>query len=157
MGPVTGAVIVEANIHQEDQPAAIVCHCKYCKKTSGSGMIAQDSLAHLLDLIFLSCLVGACILILTLADVSFSEPIKSYEDKQIETGLSVHRHFCQNCGSPVFGLLKEVFPDEAFVRTTLFEHFNNAPPVPAVELSTKDRWVWNQQIPNAHQIETQMR
>ncbi|KAL6253065.1 hypothetical protein RBB50_000785 [Rhinocladiella similis] len=137
MGPVTGAVIVEANIHQEDQPAAIVCHCKYCKKTSGS--------------------VGACILILTLADVSFSEPIKSYEDKQIETGLSVHRHFCQNCGSPVFGLLKEVFPDEAFVRTTLFEHFNNAPPVPAVELSTKDRWVWNQQIPNAHQIETQMR
>ncbi|KAK6386955.1 uncharacterized protein PV06_07832 [Exophiala oligosperma] len=131
-----GVVTVEANIPQEEKPNAIVCHCKNCKKTSGS--------------------VGACILILPLADLSISGPIKSYEDKQTDTGRSVHRHFCENCGSPVFGLLKEVFPDKAFVRTTLFDEFETAPPTPALELYTKDRWVWNQPIPNAHQVETQM-
>ncbi|EXJ59547.1 uncharacterized protein A1O5_12172 [Cladophialophora psammophila CBS 110553] len=91
-----------------------------------------------------------------LEKVTFAGPIKHYADKNTDSGRTVDRHFCDICGSPIYGLAKEGLPGQALVRIALFNDFKTSPPKPGAELYTKDRWVWDEPIQDAQQVPTTM-
>ncbi|KAI1609500.1 Mss4-like protein [Exophiala viscosa] len=126
-----GSVTVEVNVPPNNEHKGFVCHCRNCQKSSGAG--------------------GAYLLMLPLSDITFNGPIKHYLDTNTNSGRAVHRHFCETCGSPLYGLLKEMMPGTALVRTTLFDEFKESPPIPNMELYVKDRWSWDQTLPGAQQ------
>ncbi|OAP56224.1 hypothetical protein AYL99_09403 [Fonsecaea erecta] len=131
-----GAVTVEADIVHDGKLNGITCHCRNCKKSSGAG--------------------GCFIMPVPLEKVTFAGPIMHYADKDTDSGRTVDRHFCAVCGSPIYGLAKEAIPGVALVRITLFDEFATSPPKPAVELYTRDRWVWDEPIPGAQQVPVSM-
>lgn len=62
---------------------SVVCHCINCKKSSGTHMVNAS--------IFLKNQI-------TLN----SGTVKAYEDAATDSGTPVYRHFCGDCGSPVY-------------------------------------------------------
>ncbi|KIW34863.1 uncharacterized protein PV07_01610 [Cladophialophora immunda] len=131
-----GAVTVEAEIANDGAPSGFVCHCRNCKKSSGAG--------------------GCFVMFVPLPNITFAGPIKHYADKNTASGRTVDRHFCEVCGSPIYGLAQEGLPGLALVRITLFDEFATSPPKPAAELYTRDRWVWDGPIEGAQQVAVAM-
>lgn len=73
----------------------VVCHCTHCRRQSGSAF---------------SMNIG----VPTAALQVDGEALRRYQDTG-DSGLPVYRHFCGECGSPIYSLI-EVMPDMAFVK-----------------------------------------
>lgn len=73
---------------------AVHCHCRDCQRASGSG--------------------SAAIFAANRNDVQLSGNTSSFESKG-DSGQAVVRHFCPNCGSPLFSHV-EVLSDLIFMR-----------------------------------------
>lgn len=67
-----------------DPAMSIVCHCKNCQRQAGSAFSTISGLPK--------------------DDLKFTQgEVKTYEDSSSESGEGpVFRHFCGNCGSPIY-------------------------------------------------------
>ncbi|KAJ5118052.1 hypothetical protein N7526_011075 [Penicillium atrosanguineum] len=91
------------NVTLPRQPAnSVLCHCDSCKRAGGAFsvnyFISED-------------------------DMTVKDPttaLKVYEDKKTASGNVIGRHFCSNCGSPIFTTSPK-FPGKAFLKATLFD------------------------------------
>ena len=73
---------------------AVHCHCRDCQRSSGSG--------------------SAAVFAANRSDVQLTGKTSSYQVVG-DSGKTVTRHFCPNCGSPLFSDV-EMLPDLIFMR-----------------------------------------
>ena len=83
--PITGGCLCGAVRYEITAPVTALraCHCLNCQKHTGSGgsvnaVVPKDSFR-----------------------ITKGEP-KKYEDSATQSGRTLSRHFCGNCGSPLF-------------------------------------------------------
>ncbi|PWN91850.1 hypothetical protein FA10DRAFT_278560 [Acaromyces ingoldii] len=110
------------------------CYCKNCSTTAGSpfSMVAYVDKAHL----------------------KIEGQPKIYSDSKTDSGGSVYRHFCGDCGTPVQTLAPAI-PDKAVVKVGLFSDSLGDINKPAVELFTvnRQRFPWLESIEGVPQCE----
>ncbi|CAF1154676.1 unnamed protein product [Rotaria magnacalcarata] len=95
-----------------------ICYCKNCRQSGG-------------------CLASYN-LYLSEEDVKIEGQPKLYQDPNTDSGTTVERAFCNNCGSPVYGRNPK-FIGLIAVRLGLF----NPLPKPGMALYCKNRPDWN--------------
>jgi len=109
---------------------SVVCACSDCQRSSGS---------------FVSVAVGIRadrFQILAGADV-----IKSYADTG-ESGQPVRRHFCGECGSPLFGRLESA-PELVSLRAVSLDEPFDGKPAFAIFTGNIPRWIELVGVPSA--------
>ena len=98
-----------------------VCHCKSCQRQVGSSF---------------STLAG-------IAKTDFvlkSGQMKIYKDSETDTGNAVERHFCGECGSPIYSAIPDS-PDVLFIKTGSMDDTSYFSPQFYVRSSSKQDWV----------------
>lgn len=97
-----------------------VCHCLNCQRQAGSAF---------------STLAGVPKTEFTL----HGEP-KLYVDEDTDSGNSVERWFCGDCGSPIYSALPGM-PDQIFLKAGTLDDTSGFQPAFHVWCSTKQPWV----------------
>ncbi|KAJ5766126.1 uncharacterized protein N7511_003742 [Penicillium nucicola] len=103
------------------QPANTgICYCDSCKRAGGGGFscnyfVSEDDL--------------------TVEDSK--KTLKIFEDKKSASGNPVKRHFCSNCGSPVFTTTPKA-PGQVFLKAALFDTVSP----PKAEVFAEKRYNW---------------
>ena len=79
-----------------------VCHCKNCQRQTGSAYSTLGGVAK--------------------SDFTFKTgKTKVYKDSDTDSGDTVERHFCGDCGSPIYSWVP-AFPENVFLKTgTLYD------------------------------------
>ncbi|KAL0941472.1 glutathione-dependent formaldehyde- gfa [Colletotrichum truncatum] len=111
-----GSITVALKVKPE---TVILCHCSNCKRAGGPfsmNLVIDEGQYELND-----------------AQKSLSE----YPDKNTDSGNTVHRHFCKNCGSPVKSVASS-FPGKALIKASLFDEI----PTKKMEVYTEKAFVW---------------
>lgn len=98
-----------------------VCHCKNCQRQAGSAF---------------STIAG-----ISRSELTFTtgEP-KLYQDSDTESGGTVERYFCGNCGSPLYSKIPDQ-PDMVFLKTGTLDDTTNFTPQFHVWCDSKQNWV----------------
>jgi len=97
-----------------------VCHCKNCQRQAGS---AFSTISGVPRVAFK--LTGSPSL---------------YQDKDTDSGNSVERYFCGNCGSPIYSAVSSQ-PDLLFLKTGTLDDTAAFTPQFQVYCETKQDWV----------------
>ncbi|WP_336335693.1 GFA family protein [Pseudomonas putida] len=105
--------------------AVVICHCTHCQKHSGS--------AFSLNLLMLE------------GDVELRGATRVFVD-QGDSGLPSYRHFCPNCGSPVF-TKAENLPGMVIVKAGAVDSLEGIRP--QMEIYTEHAQQWLAPIPHA--------
>ena len=101
-----------------DPPMAGVCHCRNCQKQAGTACSTIVGMSH--------------------AMLSIEGEPKVYDDSG-DTGGTVHRKFCPECGSPVF-TEADAAPGMIFVKAGTFDDPGRFAPM--MHFYTKSRHDW---------------
>ena len=120
---ITGGCLCGAIRYELANPpgAAVICHCKNCQKQAGSAF---------------STIVGT-----SDADFSITQgQTKDYVDQETDSGNKVHRHFCGDCGSPIYSAL-DAQPGAVYVKSGTLDDTSSFQPQVHVWCSTKQPWV----------------
>ena len=98
-----------------------VCHCENCQKQTGTAF---------------SIIVGV-----PEDSISFesADSLHEYLDRG-DTGQTVHRRFCQNCGSPVLSIVESV-PGLGFIKAGTLEDRSWLEPTMHIWCETAQPWV----------------
>ena len=98
-----------------------VCHCKNCQRQAGSAFSTIAGVAN--------------------ADFNMTggEP-KLYQDGETQSGNTVERYFCGNCGSPIYSVVPGS-PDMKYVKTGTLDDTSEFKPQFHVWCDTKQNWV----------------
>ena len=121
--PITGQCLCGAIKYEFDNPPAMsgVCHCKNCQRQAGS---ASSTLAGVPK-----------------AEFRFvSGTPKLYEDSDTQSGSTVQRYFCADCGSPIYSALGSQ-PDTLFLKTGTLDDTSGFVPQFHAWCDTKQNWV----------------
>ncbi len=97
-----------------------ICHCKNCQRQAGSAF---------------STLYGV-----PKAAFQLTGEPKLYEDSDTESGNTVERHFCGNCGSPIYSAIPSQ-PDVLFLKTGTLDSTDGFAPGFHVWCDSKQGWV----------------
>ncbi len=119
---VTGQCLCGAIKYEMPNPPAMtgVCHCKNCQRQAGS---AFSTLAAVLK-----------------TDFNMTGTPKLYVDADTNSGSSVERYFCDQCGSPIYSALPSQ-PDSIFLKTGTMDDTSGFTPQFHAWCSTKQNWV----------------
>jgi len=116
----SGSCLCEAVTYRVTTPPMLAahCHCTDCRKSSGTGhcthiVIPEDAF-------------------------SISGKVKSY-DRPADSGNIVSRHFCPNCGSPVYSK-NSGMPGMVFPRASTLEDLEVIKPKMSVYVSRAASW-----------------
>jgi hypothetical protein len=101
---------------------AVLCHCQNCQKGSGS--------AFAYNYRFLKA---------KLTFTKGEDMVKEYADKATRTGNTLYRHFCKECGSPIY-LRNSAFEGLVVLHTGLMDRTPNG--TPSAELFGENRKDW---------------
>ncbi len=97
-----GCLCGSVRYESADQPALIAaCHCTHCQKQSGGAFSVN--------------------LVMPLAGVKLTGPTLATFNDVGGSGLSVKRHFCSSCGSPIFTEL-DAMPGVAAVKAGTLDY-----------------------------------
>lgn len=99
--------------------ANFLCHCKNCQKQSGS--------AFSINLIYPK------------PQFECQGEVSTYVDEG-ETGKKVMRHFCSNCGSPIFSSLPHM-PDIVVLKVGTLNDSSAFTPAAEVWCASRQNWV----------------
>ena len=114
-------------LHATDR--SLLCRCKNCRQSGGSlasiSVIAAES-----------------------AVKTTGHP-RIYQDSKTDSGKSIQRTFCGNCGSPIYTASPSM-PGVQIVKLGLFDEI----PKPSMELFCKARPSWDKPIDGAKQFDT---
>ncbi|MEZ5559908.1 MAG: GFA family protein [Pseudomonadales bacterium] len=120
---ITGQCLCGAVKYEFDNPPAMtgVCHCKNCQRQAGSAF---------------STLAGV-----PKAEFRFTagQP-KLYRDADTDSGNTVERYFCGNCGSPIYSAIPSQ-PDTLFLKTGTLDDTSSFKPMFNVWCDSKQSWV----------------
>jgi hypothetical protein len=105
-----------------------VCHCKNCRQASGSFASINIRVPE--------------------SAVKITGQPKIYQDSDTDSGNTIQRAFCSNCGSPIYSAVPTM-PGIQVVKLGLFDEI----PKPAIELFCKRRPSWNKPIDGAKQFD----
>ena len=108
-----------------DPAAAMVCHCTHCQKQSGSAFSTILSVPE------------------SALEVT-GEP-RTYQDAG-ESGKSVDRIFCSDCGSPLISRV-EVAPGMAFIKAGTLDDASGFDPAVHIWTKSKQCWVETGDVP----------
>tara|TARA_R110002110_G_scaffold296301_3_gene510531 strand:+ start:136 stop:537 length:402 start_codon:yes stop_codon:yes gene_type:complete len=97
-----------------------VCHCKNCQRQAGSAF---------------STIAGVAA-----ASFQISGTPKLFEDTDTDSGNTVQRFFCDNCGSPIYSAIPSQ-PDLLFLKTGTLDDTSAFTPQFQVYCETKQDWV----------------
>ena len=105
-----------------DRPQmAGICHCKNCQRQAGSAFSTLWSVAR--------------------ADFQLTGATpKCYVDADTSSGSAVERHFCGDCGSPIYSIVPGS-PDSLFLKTGTLDDTGDFEPQFHVWCDSKQRWV----------------
>ncbi|ORX98685.1 Mss4-like protein [Clohesyomyces aquaticus] len=101
----------------------VLCHCDNCGRTSGVGFMANSFFKK------------------TQVDMVSDTSIKTYEDSNTDSGGTINRQFCGNCGSPLF-TTNASYPELIIVTSGSLEKDVGRFWVPKMELYCKGRRAW---------------
>jgi len=120
---ITGHCLCGSIRYEFDNPPAMtgVCHCKNCQRQAGS---AFSTLAAVPRSEF---------------RLTAGEP-KLYEDGDTDSGNTVQRYFCGNCGSPIYSAVPSS-PDLIFLKTGTLDDTAGFKPQFHVWCDSKQSWV----------------
>ena len=120
--PTGQCLCAEIKYEFDNAPAMTgVCHCKNCQRQAGSAFS-------------------------TLAGVPKAEfrllsgTPKLYEDSDTDSGTTVARYFCGNCGSPIYSALDSQ-PDTLFLKTGTLDDTSSFTPQFHAWCNSKQSWV----------------
>jgi hypothetical protein len=108
---------------------AVLCHCSNCQKCSGSAFAYNYRFLR--------------------AKLTFTkgeDMVKEYVDKATKTGNTLFRHFCKECGSPIY-LRNSAFEGLVVLHTGPMDSTPNG--TPSVELFEENREEWLSALPKA--------
>ncbi|GMN03120.1 GFA family protein [Erythrobacter sp. MTPC3] len=108
-----------------DPKLCVACHCKNCQRQSGSA---------------LSIIVGV-----SEGDLDIRGEVKTYDDTG-DSGKTVMRQFCRNCGSPVFTRL-EGSDDLMFIKAGTLDDTSSLKPAFHCYTKSKQQWIDISDIP----------
>ena len=103
-----------------DPLMAGVCHCKNCQRQAGSAF---------------STLYGV-----GKADFNMTGTPKLYQDTATDSGNTVKRYFCGDCGSPIYSAVPSQ-PDVLFLKTGTLDDTAGFKPQFQVYCETRQDWV----------------
>ena len=103
-----------------DPAVAGVCHCKNCQRQAGSAF---------------STLAGV-----PRAEFQMTGEPKLYQDSDTDSGSTVERYFCGDCGSPIFSAISSQ-PDVIYLKTGTMDDPSGFSPAFHVWTRTKQDWV----------------
>ena len=105
----------------QDAPAVMgVCHCKNCQRQAGSAFSTIGGVAR--------------------GDFRFvSGTPKRYVDSDTDSGNTVERYFCSDCGSPIYSVLPSQ-ADMLYLKTGTMDDTSDFTPQFHVWCSTKQSW-----------------
>ncbi|WFL76251.1 GFA family protein [Altererythrobacter arenosus] len=98
---------------------SVICHCKNCQRQAGSSF---------------SAIIGV-----PREALEYEGEIKTYADKG-DSGGSVDRQFCPDCGSPLFSLVGSL-PQMVFVKAGTLDDTSNLQPAMHIFTKSKQAWV----------------
>jgi hypothetical protein len=96
-----------------------ICHCRDCQYASGSAF--------------------SVVAYFPVAMVTMHGTSKSYMVKG-SAGLSVERHFCPECGTPLYSRLLEM-PEVVFIKTGSFDDPNQVSPRGHIWCDSQVKWL----------------
>ena len=107
-----------------DPQMCVTCHCKNCQKQAGSALsiiigVAEDA-------------------------VEYTGEVKTYDDTG-DSGATVRRQFCPECGSPVFTRLE--MPGLMFIKAGTLDDTSELQPALHCYTKSKQNWVDLGEIP----------
>ena len=105
-----------------------MCRCKNCRQCGGS--------------------LGSVGVIVPLSAIKMTGQPKLYQDINTESGTSIQRAFCGNCGSQLY-TSSPAMPGVQIVKLGLFDEI----PRPSMELYCRDRPSWDKSIEGATQFQ----
>lgn len=120
MAHLTGGCLCGAVRYEIAKPPQVtaICHCTHCQRQSGSmfstNIVVQD------------------------ADYSQTGETKVYEDNG-DSGQPVWRHFCGQCGSPLFSRIA-LMPGMTMIKAGTLDDFSSI--TPGVEVYTAHAAAW---------------
>ncbi|HSG91380.1 MAG TPA: GFA family protein [Pseudomonadales bacterium] len=97
-----------------------VCHCRNCQRQGGS---AFSTLAAV-----------------PTSEFTLTGTPKLYADSDTDSGNTVQRFFCGDCGSPIYSAIPAM-PDQIFLKTGTLDDTSDFRPMFHVWCSTKQNWV----------------
>ena len=97
-----------------------VCHCKNCQRQAGAAFIPFVAVP--------------------LVDMEISGSPKVFMDDDTVSGNTVARHFCGDCGSPLYVVVARA-PKTAYVTSGTLDHTDHLSPKCHGWTSTKHEWV----------------
>jgi hypothetical protein len=123
MAKITGSCLCGAVRYRSDGEPAMtaVCHCENCQRQSGSA---------------LSIIVGVPAGSIVFQDES---SLATYTDRA-DSGRSVNRRFCKNCGSPIVSLV-EMMPNLHFIKAGTLDDKSWLKPTMHVWCDSAQPWV----------------
>jgi hypothetical protein len=105
-----------------------MCHCKNCCRSSGS--------------------LGSLNVVVPVSDVQIKGQPKVYKDGDTNSGASVQRAFCGNCGSPIYTATPNISGVQV-IKLGLFDEI----PKPAMELYCRAMPSWSKPVDGAKQFD----
>ncbi|KAJ5357258.1 hypothetical protein N7541_004416 [Penicillium brevicompactum] len=125
------------------QPAnTVICHCIPNTVIAANGLVAVVRFPIQTRLTFLLILLPAFSLNYFVGEEDMTvedtrSTLKIYEDKKSTSGNIVKRHFCSDCGSPVFTKTPKA-PGKAFLKAALFDTISS----PSTEVFANKQLEW---------------
>jgi hypothetical protein len=104
----------------EEPVMTAVCHCKSCQRETGSSYSVLVAVSE--------------------ASLSVTGDSLSKFQTTGDSGKPTHRHFCNQCGSPLFST-SEVVPDMAFVKAGTLDDTSWFEPQMHIWCSEKQSWI----------------
>ena len=105
------------------------CHCTACQKASGAGGSVNAAVAS--------------------ADVQFTKGKPKRFTMQADSGRTLHRYFCGDCGSPVYSQ-RDISPERMVIRAGTID---NPPPMKiAAHIWTGSKRDWSHIDAGAQQV-----
>jgi len=108
-----------------------ICHCKNCCRAGGS--------------------LGSINIIVPESAVQITGQPKIYQDNNTDSGATVQRAFCGNCGSPIYTVSPNVSGVQ-IIKLTLFDEI----PKPSMEIYCKSMPAWAKPIDGTKQFDAML-
>ena len=102
-----------------DPIATAICHCRNCQRQAGSAF---------------SVIVG-----FPSAAITLRGGVKTYDDVG-ESGATVHRQFCPDCGSPLFSIVADT-PQMTFVKAGTLDNVSGLTPQFQIWCKSAQPWL----------------
>jgi hypothetical protein len=101
--PLTGGCLCGAIRYTVDAPITLlrVCHCTHCQKASGTGASINA--------------------VVPTASFKITQGAPRRYDDKADSGRTLYRHFCGDCGSPLYGQ-RAATPEMSVVRAGTLDH-----------------------------------